>query len=350
MDPGEACGKAWGVRPLRAHRTVRLATRRTLVVGFVALVLALWGRSASAHPLSPAALVLVEQSRDHFSGSFRRSELARPALRVAWPAHCRATPGGEQREADQWVESFSLHCPGGLFGQFLRVQGLEDIAISTLVYAKFLEGESVRAVLTAAQPAFTVPARTSRLEIFRDYLALGAHHLITGADHLLFILGLLFLVRGAWALVSTLTAFTLGHSVTLCAAALGWVRVPEAPVEVGIALSLVVLALSLLDPAHVPQRPGFMACGFGLLHGLGFAGALASTGLPENEVATSLFAFNLGIELAQIALVLPLVGLGSWLRRSPRLARLRLSRPLSAYAIGALAAMWCIERTLAWLG
>jgi hydrogenase/urease accessory protein HupE len=337
------------VRPLCAYR-VHVATRRTLVVGLIAMALMLLVRPASAHPLSPAALVLVEEARDHFAGSFRRSELARAVLHVAWPAHCRATPGGERREADQWVESFSLHCPGGLFGQVVRVHGLEDIAISTLLYATFLEGESVRAVLTAAQPAFTVPARTTRLDIFRDYLALGAHHLVTGADHLLFILGLLFLVQGAWALVSTLTAFTLGHSVTLCAAALGVLRVPEAPVEVGIALSLVVLALSLLDPAHVPQRPGLMAFGFGLLHGLGFAGALASTGLPEREVATSLFAFNLGIELAQVALVLPLLGLGTWLRKRPQLAGLRPARTLSAYAIGALAAMWCIERTLAWLG
>jgi hydrogenase/urease accessory protein HupE len=204
-----------------------------------------------------------------------------------------------------------------------------------------------------------------------DYLTLGAEHLLTGWDHLLFILGLMFLARGLRALVFTLSAFTLGHSVTLCLAALSLVSVPQPPVELGIAVSLLALALALLaaPPAAAAAAaesvgrpvdgrmagaasgrfdlPG-LAFALGLLHGLGFAGALSETGLPAHQIPVSLLGFNLGVECAQLAVVVPLAALAKVRAKLP-LGRYSLQRS-AAYVIGTLSACWCIERTLAWIG
>lgn len=190
--------------------------------------------------------------------------------------------------------------------------------------------------------------RTPVLEIASRYLALGVEHLLTGADHLLFVSGLMLLVPGPRALVASVTAFTLGHSVTLLLATLGWVRFPTQWVEVAIAGSLLVLAVGVVHRGSGAGRTPLarhswgMAFGFGLLHGLGFAGALASVGLPESAIPLALFSFNLGIELGQLCFI-AIVGTALLaLQRLPPLPWLRL---VPAYAMGTLAAYWCFERS-----
>jgi len=180
------------------------------------------------------------------------------------------------------------------------------------------------------------------------YLKLGLEHILTGSDHLLFVLGLILLVRHWRPLLWTITAFTAGHSLTLSLAAMGFVHVPQAPVEALIALSIFVVAVEITrrtegGASGLWRMPWSMALVFGLLHGLGFAGALAEVGLPADEIPVALFAFNIGIELGQILFVgLILV---SWhvLARFPR--RLgRAGQLIPAYVIGSLAALWAFER------
>jgi hypothetical protein len=205
----------------------------------------------------------------------------------------------------------------------------------------------VQAVLHAGAPSLVVPARASALDAFRDYLRLGALHIATGFDHLLFVFGLVLLTRTTSQLLWTVTAFTAGHSVTLSLAALGVVRFPTAPIELAIAATILVLALELARGGEgrsgLRRQPWAMAFTFGLLHGFGFAGALAEVGLPQEEIPVALFSFNAGIEAGQIAFVALVLALRhalapaiarspAWLARAP------------VTAMGSLAFYWCLDR------
>jgi hydrogenase/urease accessory protein HupE len=196
-------------------------------------------------------------------------------------------------------------------------------------------------VIDADHPLFRLPARAERSETIVSYLRLGFRHIFGGFDHLLFIAGLVLLVRSRRALLATVTAFTLGHALTLSCAALGFVRPPVAPIEVAIAASVFWLAVELADRTERTLRPARLAFGFGLLHGFGFAAALSEGGLPSVDVPLALASFNAGIELGQLAVV------GVLLVCVPALRR--LERPL-AYAFGAVAGFWLIERSLVALG
>jgi hydrogenase/urease accessory protein HupE len=190
------------------------------------------------------------------------------------------------------------------------------------------------AVVTPTSPRVEIPPAPSVTATLRDYVGLGVHHLLIGWDHLLFLLGLLLLARRAREALLSLTAFTVGHSLTLSASVLGWVSFPTALAELAIAASIVGLALELAlhrQPKHLAWLAGAM----GLLHGLGFASALVETGLPPGDVPLALFGFNVGIELAQLGLALLAFPLLRWIR--PR-------QFLVAHAVGAIAAMWCLQR------
>jgi hydrogenase/urease accessory protein HupE len=208
----------------------------------------------------------------------------------------------------------------------------------------------VQGVVTAARPSLAVPARPRRWDVVRDYARLGVEHILGGPDHLLFVFGLVLLAGTARRVAATVTAFTLGHSVTLSLAALGLVTVPTAPIEMLIAASVLALAAELARepdrPTLMRRFPWVMAATFGLLHGLGFAAALAETGLPQGEIPLALFAFNAGIELGQLVFVLVVLAAGRVLRRVP----IRLpawTRHVPVYAMGTLAAFWWWERTAA---
>ena len=184
------------------------------------------------------------------------------------------------------------------------------------------------------------------------YATLGVAHILTGLDHLLFVAGLLLLARTPRRLVETVTAFTVGHSITLTLAVLDLVRVPVAPIELAIALSVFWLAVELARtprrPTLVQRRPSLLAGLFGLLHGLGFAAALQAVGLPSGDVPLALVAFNAGIEAGQLGFVAVCLLAAAALRRLP-LAWPRWARELPLYAMGSLAAFWCFERAAALL-
>jgi hydrogenase/urease accessory protein HupE len=202
--------------------------------------------------------------------------------------------------------------------------------------------------LLPQRPRFTVEAATSTAAVAWSYLVLGIEHILGGVDHLLFVLALLLIVRGGKRILITITAFTLAHSITLVAATLRWVHIPGPPVEAMIALSIVFVAAEIVrglrgSPGLTARAPWVVAFSFGLLHGLGFAGALAEVGLPQKAIPTALFTFNIGVEIGQLIFVAAALAVGSLLHRAP--VRPRAWMPYAApYAIGAVAMFWVIER------
>jgi hydrogenase/urease accessory protein HupE len=212
------------------------------------------------------------------------------------------------------------------------------------------DGRHIRHVLKAEAPSFKIDADGSRAGVFKDYATLGVEHILLGWDHLLFVLALVLLVGWGRPLLWTITAFTAGHSVTLALAALGVVHVPQAPIEAAIALSIYFLAVELIGARQgkrtLTQRaPWAVAAGFGLLHGLGFAGALAEVGLPTAEIPLARFSFNVGIELGQLAFVAAVLLVAAALRRVP-VAWPRWAQAVPAYGIGAMAAFWFLQRAV----
>jgi len=306
--------------------------------------------AAGGHPLAPSLFELREQAGGVVAVRFRTPLVQPPgaALMPELPSLCRAR--GEPALATD-VTSATLtwlaDCgPGGLRGAALRVRGLRESGTDALLRVELADGVLVRTVLRPGAESFVIPMRSSRVSVFAAYLRMGFEHLVGGVDHVLFVLGLVLLLRDRRRLLVAVTGFTLGHSVTLSLAAIGFVRVPSGLVEVGIAASLFWLATRLArgertdEPfAHPWRMPGL----FGLLHGLGFAGALSQAGLPAGEVPLALLAFNLGIELGQLATVAALLllqaMLAPWSARTPAwLAH------APAYAIGTIAAVLIFER------
>jgi hydrogenase/urease accessory protein HupE len=310
-----------------------------------------------AHGLDPASLSLEETRAGVFEVRWRTSALRLPGAEVkpALPARCRQVGRADAvDENDRVVLRWTVDCgPGGLAGEVIGVEDIGAAKINALLTVKRLDGEDVQAVLGPRNPSFTVPARPTSWGVVRDYVGLGIEHILSGPDHLLFVFGLLLLVSASRLLLETITAFTLGHSLTLSAAALHLANVPSRPVEVLIALSVLTLAVELArDPARptmLRRFPWAMAITFGLLHGFGFAGALAEAGLPPGDIPLALVSFNGGIELGQIAFVAAALTaaalLGRWL---PALAA--RSTRVAVYAMGFLSAFWCFERVAAWIG
>lgn len=319
----------------------------------LALVLGLAG-SAAAHRLAPSYLELREQAPGRFEVLWRTPQLVARGARVAPVLPCDAA--GEPRaelEPGALVLRSTRVCGEGLVGEELRVDGLAGSGSDALVHVVFADGRELRAVLSAARPAFRVPARESALAVAAAYGRLGAEHLVSGLDHVLFVVGLLLLLRGGRPLVLAITAFTLGHSATLAAASLGGLTLPAPAVEIAIAASLVALAAALVRPdggaaSGIARRPALLPFAFGLLHGLGFAGTLAAAGLPGHALPLALLSFNLSIELGQLALVALAAPLVAVLRHAP-LPRRGFLCELPATALGGVGVYLALDRAAAWL-
>lgn len=327
--------------------------RALIAVPAIWLTLAIGASPVLAHPLAPALLELRETGPARHSVLWRTTaqrvqiEDVTPTL----PQKCQPL-GPEpvaEREGSSLVLRWTVQCPGGLSGERIAFAGLERSRINVIVRIETLGGAVSQALLDARQAEYLVPAAGKAAPVFTKYLSLGFGHLLAGLDHLLFVAGLLLLIPGWRRLLLTVTAFTLGHSLTLALATLGYVQVNAALTELGIALSILVLACELARPApqsYFRRRPWNMAAVFGLLHGLGFAGALAEVGLPQSEIPLALLAFNLGIEAGQVAVIILLLACAHVLRRV--LESMRAPQHavglLPVYLIGSLAAYWCFER------
>jgi hydrogenase/urease accessory protein HupE len=318
----------------------------------VALVLA--AGTVLAHPLAPALLELIERPAGRVDVVWRTATVKVPDADFApeLPAEC-TTDGTLQASSDdryvtvRWVADCGA---GGLVGRRVAVRGLASAQTDVLVRVQLGDGRVLQTVLRKRNPAYVVPDRPSAWDVLAEYGRLGTEHILEGPDHLLFVFGLMLLVTTTRLLVQTVTAFTIGHSITLSVGVLDLVRVPAAPVEVLIAVSILVLATELARdrPDTLMRRfPWVMAGIFGLLHGFGFAGALREAGLPQTDVPLALFAFNVGIEVGQLLFVLVVVAGGAVLRRRWTGVGQVARRP-AVYVMGVLAASWCYERVASW--
>jgi hydrogenase/urease accessory protein HupE len=250
------------------------------------------------------------------------------------------------QEGGTWVERWSAQCPGGLSGQRIEITGLSSTVIDALARYERLDGTTQVVRLTPADPGFEVTEAESWRQVAGTYTALGVEHILLGVDHLLFVLALLMLVPNLRTLFWTITSFTLAHSLTLAAATLGWVHVPQAPVEAVIALSILFVAMEIVHwrqgrPGITRRWPWLVAFTFGLLHGFGFAGALSEIGLPEHAIPLALLFFNVGVELGQLLFIAAVFILSLALRRIPWPA---WAWRVPVYGIGTMAAFWTIER------
>lgn len=243
--------------------------------------------------------------------------------------------------------SARFRCPDGWAGRRIALSGLGPIASEAIV-SLTNDGEPTTHLLRATSPSWELPREhESAFAVAEQYVGLGVVHIATGFDHLLFLFGLVLCVRRARLVLLAETAFTVSHSVSFSAAALGWVHVPAAWAEACIAFSLVLLALDVGKlRSQAKKRIAALAFVFGLVHGLGFAGGLTEIGIPERAVLPALVGFAGGVELGQIAflvLCLVVVALAARVRRE------RLLGHAGAYAIGAASSFWLIERVVALL-
>ena len=327
------------------------------ISSFASLQAVSFAPEAQAHPLAPSLLELRERGDGLVDVKFKT-----PMLQSRGAAHSPRLPeacrpvglASEAREGTGVVIDYVVDCGEmKLTGQTIGLDGLESGVANALVRVISHEGVVRQTLLSAREPVFVVPDRLGTGAVALSYAGLGIEHLVFGFDHVLFVLGLLMLIQGRRMLLFTITSFTAGHSVTLALAVLGFVRFPTALVEVGIAASLLLLAMEIPavlsgDDGHRPglfeRRPWLVAFSFGLLHGLGFAGALAEIGLPPEDVPLALLSFNVGIELGQLGLVAAayiVLHAVAGLRvpvRSPVL------RTAAIVGIGSLAGYWVIER------
>jgi hypothetical protein len=283
----------------------------------------------------------------------------RLGLYVRLPGYCQSSEMTSSFADGAYIERWRAACEGGLKDGTIVIDGLEATRTDVLARVEHSNGHTQTVRLTPSQPEFKVMGTAGHAAVVRTYFKLGVEHILLGFDHLLFVLALLFLVEGWRRLVATITAFTIAHSLTLAAATFGWVQVPQAPVEAIVALSIMFVAVEILHRHQgrtgiAMRKPWIVSFIFGLLHGLGFAGALREVGLPDHAIPLALAFFNVGVEAGQLLFVVAVFqlfwlvnqlmgGRGVTTERSswPGAA---VTRPAS-YVIGTLAAFWLIERT-----
>jgi len=254
--------------------------------------------------------------------------------------------------SDSRVERRVIAVPGGLAGKRIAFPGLQGTITDVLVRIQLDGGGQSTTLVHPSNAALVVPARPRQGEVARTYLVYGIEHILGGIDHLLFVFGLLLIVRGGRRIFATITAFTVAHSVTLAAATLGWVHVPVPVVESIIALSIVFVAVEIVrgragHPGLTSRAPWLVAFCFGLLHGFGFAGALAEVGLPERAIPMALLCFNVGVEIGQLFFVCAVLLLMAGARRLPAIMPRRWAPLVAPYAIGSVASFWMLQRVLA---
>ncbi|HIP51560.1 MAG TPA: HupE/UreJ family protein [Campylobacterales bacterium] len=253
---------------------------------------------------------------------------------------------------DAHITRYDLVCTKDLKGKVIGLEGLEDSKIDVLLRLEFLDKSSQSVLLNASTNTYQIKEDASSLQIIKTYTWLGVTHILMGFDHLLFVFLLLLIVKNIRLLLWTISAFTLAHSMTIAGATLGFVHLPQQPVEAIIALSIVFLALEIVYKKQGKvgltfEYPWLIAFIFGLLHGFGFAGALAEIGVPQQAVTLALIFFNVGVELGQLMFVLIIVLVAFVLRYVVSVSLMEKLEMFVLYAIGGLASFWMFERVLA---
>ena len=249
-----------------------------------------------------------------------------------------------------YIQRMRIRREGGLTGSLVTIDGLDTTFTDVLLRLERADGSEITHRLTPAAPSYVIEAEPGRGQVAWTYFVLGVEHILSGIDHLFFVLALLMVVAGWRKLIGTITAFTVAHSITLALAALGFVHVPGPPVEAVIALSIVFVAAEIIrgrqgNPGLTARLPWIVAFTFGLLHGFGFAGALTEIGLPQSAIPLALFTFNVGVEAGQLLFVGAVLVLYSVARRIQQTPPEWAWR-IPTYAIGGVAAYWMIDRVV----
>lgn len=332
------------------------------MVRLLAVLLVAWttifAAPLAADELRPAVVEMTERTPSEWalewklpvaaSRSTGALELAQPVI----PASCQMQSDPIQHAAPSaLLGSVRLTCDGDLAGEAF---GLSELMGNADAIARFTPDNAATQPfrLTADAPTAIIAAEPNRWQAAREYFIIGAEHILFGWDHLLFVIALVLLVRNPWPVIKAATAFTVAHSITLVATTLGYAGLPNRPVEAVIALSIVFLAVELAKALREPARitwtrrvPWLVAFAFGLIHGFGFAGALADIGLPEGEVAAALVAFNLGVEAGQLLVIATVLALLAMTRRFAPASETPALR-LTTYAIGIVGSYWLFDRVL----
>jgi len=316
---------------------VRRAAFLLLVLPLTALA-----KPAGAHGMRTGYLEIVEVERGHATVHLRTTT-SDALLDLAAEPGCTLDAAGDA--PSPFDHAWLLDCPGGVTGHALSLRGLGTLVSDVVVWTSFADGTTSSRIVKADDPRFELRSGASGWTVVRQYVGLGVVHIVTGYDHLLFLLLLVLLLRRARSVLLAETAFTLSHSLSFSATALGWIHVSSSAAEACIASSLVLLAADVRvrgSPAPA-WRGARMALVFGLVHGLGFAGGLREIGLPERAVAPALASFGAGVELGQVAFLALVLGGLHLVRHASALPRFKLA---ALYAAGSLSAYWLLERTV----
>ena len=324
------------------------------IVFLTTLFLAAFSTSVEAQRLQPAYLEINEHTAGTFNILWKRPLVGNKPMNIypQLPAGCSNLTEPALRPSNTAaIERWLVDCgEGGMTNETIVIDSLSATQTDTLLRIELADGSMHTTVLRPDSPSFLVPEKPSKTKVAGSYLGLGIEHILGGFDHLLFVLGLLLIVRSTRLLIKTITAFTLAHSVTLAMAALGFVHVPQSPVEAVIALSILFLATELSKQHRgeiglTSRAPWLVAMSFGLLHGFGFAGALSEIGLPQTDIPLALLFFNVGVEVGQLMFVSGVLVV-TWLIKKMKLRWPARVKQAPAYAIGSLAAFWFIQRTV----
>jgi hydrogenase/urease accessory protein HupE len=318
---------------------------------FIAVTVLNWPGPVCSHEVRPALLQIGQRADGHYEVLWKQPVQGEIAVHLVphisgglLDSRPDAVAGGPNFRVESWH-----HIDGGkegLDGRTLEIQGLNQTITDALISITLANGDSFQQVLNPRNPSLVLHLSQKGLAA-GDFLVLGIRHIVTGPDHLLFLLGLLLIVRDRRMLLKTVTAFTLAHSLTLAAATLGAIRLSTPLINALIALSILFIAPEVIrayrgGTSLTIRYPWIVAFAFGLLHGMGFASGLTSFGLTTSALLTALLLFNIGVEIGQLAFIALVVAL----RRSFRLLELSWPRPvelLPAYFIGSLGAFWTFE-------
>ena len=330
-------------------RYIRFWIFALVVFGFV---------PASAHEARPAYLEIKETAVGRYDVLWRTPVTAGMRLPIAlvFPKDIDTIKGPIVEElADSLVERRTVETHGrGLEGRRIEFRGLQLTITDVLARIEMLDGRTLTTIARGSRPWIEIAPSQSRWEVVGNYVTEGVRHILFGADHLLFVLGLLLIVADRWMLLKTVTAFTVAHSITLAIATLGYAAVPPLPLNAAIALSILFLGPEIVrswrgETSFTIRHPWVVAFAFGLLHGFGFATALVSAGLPRAELPLALVSFNVGVEIGQLAFIGIIIAL-THAFRVLRISWPRWAQLLPGYTVGALGAFWTVQRLVSMFG
>jgi hydrogenase/urease accessory protein HupE len=307
---------------------------------------------AWAHESRPAYLEVKETAPGQFNLLWRTPMLSgmRLPIGLQLPDDVRNLKAPTTEElADSILTRYSIDAgSNGLAGKRIEFPGLQGTITDVLVRVEMLDGRSWTTIVHPSQPWVEITAAQTRLQVMGSFVLQGIRHILFGADHMLFVLGLLLIVKDRWMLLKTITAFTVAHSITLAIATFGYAEAPVLPLNAAIALSILFLGPEIVrswrgETSFTIRHPWVVAFAFGLLHGFGFASALTSAGLPKAELPIALLSFNVGVEIGQLSFVALIL----LLERSFRILKVRWppwAEALPGYTVGSLGAFWTIQR------